>query len=168
MPVPSFGFWIADANPGTHTVDESSKLQLIPGPVAVEYPNAPLGTTLETADGRVIVQQPSKDGRQRAWIWNNIPAWLPAFPALWTALERTRSRYRLEAGLSPYVYLYDGETKELSKATGWAANAVTRTEDWVRCRVLGVTRTVRPGGDVVYSEVRLRFVIDDPTHTYFG
>lgn len=167
MPTPSFGFWICDAN-SDHSRNDASKFQLTPGPVAVDYPTAPAGTIIETIDGRVVVQQPVKDGRQRQWIWNNLPAWLPSFPMLWEKLERSRSRYRLEGGLSPYVYLLDAETKELSKATTWSAGKVVRTEDWIRCRVIGVTRQLRSGGDVVYSEVRLRFVIDDPAHTYLG
>jgi hypothetical protein len=167
MSTPTFGFWVCDANTD-HTRNDASKVLLNPGPVAVEYPTAPAGVTLETVDGRVVVQQPSKDGRQRQWVWNNLPAWLSSFPTLWTTLERTRSRYRLQAGLSPYVYLLDAETKELSQSTSWSSNQVVRTNEWVRCRVLGITRAVRPGGDVVYSEIRLRFVIDDPAHTYFG
>lgn len=167
MPTPTFGFWVCDANTD-HSRNDATQTLLTPGPVGVEYPTAPAGVTLETVDGRVVVQQPSKDGRQRQWVWQNLPAWLPSFPTLWTALERTRSRYRRQAGLSPYVYLLDAETHELSKTTSWTSGNVVRSDDWVRCRVLGVTRQVRGGGDVVYSEVRLRFVIDDPAHTYFG
>jgi hypothetical protein len=170
MPTPTFGFWIADAVGSNHTLDDASKVRLVPGPVEVDYPTGPLGDELETVDGRVVLQQPSKDGRRRQWIWRNIPAWLPGFTTLWHTLERSRSRYRLERGLSPYVYLLDSETHELSVDAAWSdgSNGVVREEGWVRCRVLGATRIIRPGGDVVYAEIRLRFVIDDPNHRYFG
>lgn len=168
MPLPTFGFWIADAMPGTHALDESSKVLLAPGPSAVEYPQGPLGAVIDTADGRVVLQQPSKDNRRRAWVFQGMRAWMASYQALWPLLERTRSRYRLQGGKSPYVYLLDAETGELDQAIAWAGDGVTRTPGWVRVRVIEVSRKLRPAGDVVYDEIRMGFVIDDPAHNVFG
>ncbi len=171
MPIPSFGFWIADAIvvDGEHVLDESSAVLLSPGPSAVEYPDVGLGAVIDTADGRVVLQIPSKDNRHRAWIFNGMRAWMQKYQTLMPILERTRSRYRLQGGRSPYVYLCDAETGELDKQIEWDTDidGVVRTKGWVRCRVFRVSKKVRNAGDVVYDEIRMSFVIDDPEHNVF-
>jgi len=86
---------------------------LVPGPSVVEYPTDPLGSRVETADGILIVQQPSKDNRVRSWIWHKYPKWMPAYQVLFDTLHGLRSRRRLAYGASPYIYVKDNTTQLL-------------------------------------------------------
>ena len=98
------GFWVrtADAN-GVRVV--GSEVLLQPGPTGIDYQMEPAGTLVETADGNVIHQQPTKDNRRRQWVWNGYPATQEGYVRIWPLLESLRSRFRKEMGLSPYVYL---------------------------------------------------------------
>jgi hypothetical protein len=107
--VANTGFWIAVAD-NTGARVSGSELRLSPGPVAVDYAPDLLGSIRETAGGRAIVQQPSKDPRRREWIWKQYPGFSDAFIRQYRLLEALRSRYRVSQGLSPYVYLFDGTT----------------------------------------------------------
>lgn len=126
------GFYAAWANPDG-TMDVNSAFQIIPGPSRVDYPQTPAGVIVETADGATVQQQPNQDGRQRSWIWENYP--VNASYAFWMPrLEGLRSRYRREAGLSPYVYLAESNTtlfarKEWISSTTTGAASLTTLVD---------------------------------------
>lgn len=162
-------FYIAYANPSTGARDVATEVQLTPGPALVEYPPEPTGTRLETAGGGVVVQQLSGDSRTRAWVWQNYPAWLAGYQALWTVIEPLRSRYRKLAGdTTPYVYLRDTETA-LFRTVAISGHTVTPTYPWIRVRVVEVSRRPRPaGGLLVYDDTRLVFVVEDPAWNDYG
>jgi hypothetical protein len=97
------------------------------------------------------------------------PGWFVNYQALWAQLEPLRSRYRAEAGLSPWVYLKDSETQELALITPVDADTVTRTYPFWKCRVTGVTRELRKDGGLVRYEVtRLEFQIEDASWNGLG
>lgn len=121
------GFHIAKADENGSRITASER-ELSPGPTLVEYPTDPLGQILETADGRAIQQQPSKDNRRRAWVWQGYPAWFQKYKDLWALLEPMRSRLRKEGGAAtPYVYVKDDVTDELRRLVTVAGTATTAT-----------------------------------------
>lgn len=109
----STGFWIARANAAGTARLSGSEVLLSPAPVAVAYPDEPLGSRTETPDGRLIVQQPAQDARVRSWIWRGYPGYMQSYVALWDILEGTRSRLRKAQGGTPYIYLKDDVTGRL-------------------------------------------------------
>lgn len=121
------GFWMAlSERDGTMLV--GSERQFIPGPSMLEYPGEFMGTLLETSDGAVIKQQPSMDPRRRSWVWENFPGWFPQYEELWPQLESLLSKFRWEAGLSPFVWLRDtasGEFSRKEKLIGTATGGTT-------------------------------------------
>lgn len=106
------GFWIAVDN-GSGARVSASDTMLSPAPVDVNYPGEPAGTRIDTADGRLIVQQPAADARVREWIWKGYPADFAPYLALWNNLERLRSSLRKDAGASPYIWVKDNITGQL-------------------------------------------------------
>lgn len=118
--IPSKGFWVALAT-STHA-RSAVTVELSPAPSRVDYPNAPLGEMIETADGRVVMQQPSKDPRRRSWVWTNFGPSITTYERQFRWLEGLRSRYRQQGGQSPYIYVYDGTTELMNKR--WT---ITRT-----------------------------------------
>lgn len=113
MAVPNTGFWVALASP-THTKSTVER-KLDPAPSAIEYPNGPHGQMIETADGRVVMQQSTKDPRRRTWIWSGFFSNIANYERQYNWLESLRSRIRLQQGYSPYVYIYDGTSKLLNQ-----------------------------------------------------
>lgn len=109
----------------------SSDTLLSPYPTTVEYPNVKAGQEFETTNGVVIVQQPSKDPRRRAWVWNSYPAWMLAYQTLWNQIYPLRARYRtLYGAATPYIYLKDTETGLLRRqvtVTGTTASSTGTT-----------------------------------------
>lgn len=139
--IPSQGFKVALAK-ADHT-RSAVEVTLYPAPSKVEYPNAPLGEMIETADGRVVMQQPTKDPRRRSWIWTNYGPMIQTYERQFRWLEGLRSRYRQMGGQSPYIYVYDGTTNLLNKRQNLTTNLVSRSG-----RVLTVadySATVNPG-----------------------
>lgn len=118
--IPSKGFWVALAT-STHA-RSAVTVELSPAPSRVEYPDAPLGEMIETADGRVVMQQPSKDPRRRSWVWTNFGPSIATYERQFRWLEGLRSRYRQQSGQSPYIYVYDGTTELMNKRS-----TITRT-----------------------------------------
>jgi hypothetical protein len=127
------GFYAAWAN-ADGTLNTSSEFQLIPSPVRVEYPPAAAGTIIETSDGAAIQQQPNNDSRIRSWIWENYqynpigggvtPSTDFSYSFWMPKLEGLRSRYRREAGQSPYVYLTESVTG-LFQRESWFGSTTT-------------------------------------------
>lgn len=161
-------FFIAGANTdGSRNV--ATEVSLTPRPTRVEYPVEPLGTVIPVL-GSAVVQQPIADNRIRSWIWEGYPGWMPAYQTLWTTLQPLRSRYRVLAGLSPYVYLRDTESTAFRSVAIGANAVVTESFPWVRVRVIEVSRRMRTQGSslVVWEATTLKFVIEDPAFNDFG
>lgn len=132
-----FSWAIADSAGAMVT---ASQTVLSPSPTRVEYPVDIAGSVVETASGVVVVQQPSKDPRRRAWIWQGYPGWWSRTADLWDQLTPLRSKTRISAGQgSPYVYLKDTETGLFRRqvlvpgtATAGAAGTMTDSgQSWV-------------------------------------
>jgi hypothetical protein len=108
------GFWIATADTSGARIT-TSDLELQPGPSLIEYPTDSAGSILDTVDGNAIHQQPSRDGRRRVWVWSGYPHNQAGYLRVWPVLLSLRSRYRAEAGLSPYVFLKEDITGGLRR-----------------------------------------------------
>jgi hypothetical protein len=106
----STGFWISRANAAGTARLSGSEVLLSPAPTGVIYPDEPLGSRIETPDGRLVVQQPAQDARVRSWVWKGYPGYMQPYVALWNILEGTRSSLRKAQGGTPYVYLRDDVT----------------------------------------------------------
>lgn len=139
------GFFISKADQNGARISAADR-ELTPGPGKVEYPHEPAGDLLNTVDGRVIQQQPIKDGRLRAWVWRGYPGWLQTYKSLWLALEPLRSRYRKEYGAAtPYIYVKEDVTEELKRlvtytGTATAASGTTltdTTQNWTTNALIG-------------------------------
>ena len=161
-----YGFWFARALPNGDK-DDGTETQLVPNPF-VEYPSTPAGKLIE-AGGTVVFQQPDRNNRVYTWVWLGWPADNPQYQALWALIEPLRSRYRLMAGHSPYVYLREEESMQL-RTIATPGTYVAQSSPWFKCRVLEVSRTLRTGGSslVVYDRTVLTFVIDDVSFNDFG
>ena len=123
------GFYVSRATnkPTSMTVMETL---LAPSPVAVDYPQEPLGARLQTADGRLIVQQPALDNRPRAWVWRGYPGWMTSYQTLFDTLENLRSRLRKGTSGSAYIWIKDDVTNLLYRhytATGSVSSATSDT-----------------------------------------
>lgn len=109
------GFYTALADASGIKITASEQL-LSPAPTNVDYPTSPIGSRLPTPDGKVIVQQPIADFRERSWIWIGYPESMGAYQNLMKLLESLRSRTRIEAGAAtPYVFLKDDTTGEFTR-----------------------------------------------------
>lgn len=157
-------FWIAFALPNG-TRDTGSEVALTPEPAEVDYPPEPAGTLIDTG-GTVVFQQPSRDQRIRRWVWRHYAGTHAAYTTLWNQLQPLRSRYRLMAGESPYVYLKDDESLQL-RTIATPGTVVTPSYPWFKCRVLEVTRRPK-AGLVVYDETFITFVVDDVSYNDLG
>lgn len=145
-------FWIcaADAN-GNRIV--GAEEQLFPGPGELEYPTDPAGVVLDTPDGNVVKQQPSKDPRKRAWVWPLIPMYVPRFRRLVPKLEGLVSTTRRAQGLSPYVYIRDQATNSFRKwefvegsVTTAGANTLSdSTKNWTVDRYIDASLEIVSG-----------------------
>lgn len=136
-------FWVAVADP---VANPTAARQLSPAPTRVSYDAAPLGSRRETADGRLIVQQPTLDNRVRAWEWVGYPGFLGAYERQFQFLSNLRSRYRYEAGLSPYIWVKEDSTKLLTRkvvVTGTAGSGTSNT-----LTVSGLTADAAVGGQI--------------------
>lgn len=120
---PKSGFWVALAD--SNHLKSAVEVQLNPAPSRVDYPNAPLGEMIETADGRVVTQQPNRDPRRRGWLWTNFGPMIATYERQYRWLEGLRSRQRLKEGQSPYIYVYDGTTNLLNKRSVLTRNGAT-------------------------------------------
>lgn len=106
------GFYIATSDTSGNRITNSDLL-LQPGPTRIEYEQTPAGSFIDTQDGNVVHQQPSRDGRRRAWEWQGYPAQQAGYIRIWPVLLSLRSRYRAENGLSPYTFLKEDVTEGL-------------------------------------------------------
>lgn len=162
------GFWFAYSQLDG-TIDNATVTEIMPRPTRVDYDHKPLGQTIVTSGGTVVHQQPARENRIRGWEWVGYPGWFIRYQDLWTQLEPLRSRYRAQAGLSPYVYLKEDESRELALIGTPTQTSIPRTYPFFKCRVLGVTRETRKdGGLLVFEVTRLEFVIEDASWNYLG
>ncbi len=120
---PKSGFWVALAD-STHN-KSAVEIQLNPAPSKVDYPSSPLSEFVDTADGRVVSQQPNKDPRRRGWVWSNFGPLIATYERQYRWLEGLRSRQRVKEGQSPYIYVYDGTTNLLNKRSVLTRNGAT-------------------------------------------
>lgn len=105
------GFWIAvaEADNGRSAL----AVEIYPAPTAVEYPEQERGQPVETADGRVVFQTSNLDPRRRAWTWANYGPEILAYERQYRWLESLKARSRYARQASPYVYVFDGTTRNL-------------------------------------------------------
>lgn len=106
------GFFISPVDP---RVTPGFEQQLSPAPTVVNYPDGLNGDRVETPDGMLILQQPTKDSRSRQWVWRGYPGMLVPYEKQFQRLQAFRARYRQEAGQSPYVWVRDSTTKRLRR-----------------------------------------------------
>lgn len=102
---------------------------LSPGPADVDYPLTPAGRIVDTSSGTRIKQTPPGDARPRAWIWSDLPTYRPKYVQFCQRLESLLGTNRRARGLSPWVYLQDTETSEMSLwvFSGGTATAISST-----------------------------------------
>jgi hypothetical protein len=100
------GYWVAPAT--TAGSKSSVETQLYPYPTTVEYPWQDIGNIQETADGRVVVQRSTHDGRRHTWTWSNYGSEVLPYERQYHMLRSLRARDRQTLGQSPYIYVYDG------------------------------------------------------------
>ena len=156
-------FWIRwqDVALGAYTT-----IALAPGPTFVEYPERRIFTSTVTPDGAVIVSRPMRDSRERAWIWQNYrdSSLLAAYKNQWTQLLTLEYRTRLEAGLHPFVEIWEDVMPE----GGFDRDDGAGNNVWTVVKFLQVDRSSRKqGGRVIYDESRITFIIADSTYTGF-
>lgn len=106
------GFFISPVDP---RVTPGFEQPLSPAPTSVNYPDGLNGERVETPDGVLILQQPTRDSRPRQWVWRGYPGMLVPYEKQFQRLQAFRSRYRQEAGQSPYVWVKDSTTKRLRR-----------------------------------------------------
>lgn len=123
-------FWVAMQDPKTNPTTE--QVQLAPAPVGVEYPDRLHGDLVETADGRLIVQQPTNDNRVRSWLWLDYQRGMPGYENLYQMLLALRSVTRVQAGNQPYIWVKDDTTGKLRRKV---------TERW-KINTSGATTTL--------------------------
>lgn len=153
------GFWVAMADADGFRVP-GSEVRLWPQPTDVDYPREPLGVLRETTDNRRTAQRPTIDGRPRAWEWAGYPAGLlPQYDRQWALLRSLDAVARARAGLSPYVYVKEDVTGELTvplvethvaAATGSTSLTVARPNDgapWPEHRFRGGVVEILPTRD---------------------
>lgn len=151
------GFWIASSEvdvDGTTVIrTPNSELLLQPGPSRVEYVQEPGGQLVETTDGNVVHQQPTLDGRRRTWEWNGYAPTVAGYDRIWPVLDASRSRYRKEAGLCPYVWLKEDVSEGLVRRLRWTG---TVSSAGVFTATLGSAppATVVGGALIVAGQVR--------------
>lgn len=105
-------FFVSPVDP---RVTPGFEIALSPGPTVVEYPGEMNGQSIETADGRVVVQQPTNDARVRSWVWRGFPGRRTQYETQYILTQTFRSRYRQEMGQSPYVWIRDTTTRKLRR-----------------------------------------------------
>jgi hypothetical protein len=98
------------------------EVKLHPAPTRVEYPSNALGETIDTADGRVIVQVSNRDPRRRSWIWSNFGPEMSIYERQHRWLQDLLSRRRLALGLPPHIYVCDNITGLLNQERAHTTN----------------------------------------------
>lgn len=108
------GFWVSSSDASGARIAGTEE-QLSPAPAEVDYPRVSAGRVVETTGGAVVKQQPSRDPRRRAWVWQSLPAYeqTPRYLRMIRQLEGLLSTTRRARGLPPWVYLRDTETDAL-------------------------------------------------------
>lgn len=128
-------------------------------PHEVEYPERRNYSAQTTLDGSVVVQRSLRDSRPRKWYWLTLPMNNGTYEAHWEQLRELDYRYRTDAGLYPYVGVWED---------GTSAGGLDRMDGpsklLTRVKVLQVTRVARPN---YFPETFIEFWIDDPTWTEF-
>lgn len=108
-------FWYSKADSAGARIS-GFDVMLSPGPSFVRYPKGIVGKIIETDDQSAIVQQSTKDGRQRQWVWANYRPDVIGYQVLWEQLNQLRSRNLIDAGAAtPYVYLKETESGKLRR-----------------------------------------------------
>lgn len=149
------GFWVALADPAGYRV-AGSEVRLWPQPTDVDYPAEVLGTLRDTADSRRTAQRPTVDGRPRAWEWAGYPSGLLVqWDRQWALLRSLDAVERARAGQTPYIYVKEDVTGELTvpvyevhvaATSGSGAATLVRTTGaaWTPDTLAGATVEVLP------------------------
>lgn len=129
-------FWVASSDAAGFRLPDSTE-QLDPAPVEVDYPQEPAGNIVE---GTGVKQQPARDPRRRAWIWQGLPSYSqnPRYLQLIRRLESLLSTTRRARNLSPWIFLKDDTSDafrtwqfDSGTATAVGASSLTDgTESW--------------------------------------
>lgn len=156
-------FWVRfkDSPNGAYTT-----VALTPGPTSVDYPPKRAFTVMTTQDGASVIQRPLRDSRSRKWVWTGYKssALFAAYENQWQQLLALEYRTRLRAGKYPLVEIWEDTVPE------GGFNRVDGNGDklWTTVRFIQVDRTPRKGGgQLVYDESTIEFVIDDTTYDAF-
>lgn len=141
--------------------------QLSPAPTWVDYPERFVNTVRFSKDGAPVVQAPLKDSRPRTWIWKRYRSSVPHFDTLYNLLLNYQYKLRQATGQSPWVYVRDTESGNLTFRTQ-NGNTFTENASWVRVKVIQVTKNLaQQGGPAVWEDTKFVWVIDDPTWNLF-
>lgn len=140
------GFWIARADASGVKIAASEYL-LPMSPTRVDYPVEALGVLLETADGNVVQQQMNKDGRRRAWVWENYRDTVVGWQDLWNRLLNLRSRHLIEGGaVTPYIFVKENESQRLRRRKSVAGTATSASGTTLTDTGLTMTTNEFTGG----------------------
>lgn len=145
----------------------ATTVQLSPGPTYVQYPDHFDSVVRTSKDGSIIIQTPSKDSRTRKWVWRNYKTNVPKYTQLYNQLLQFHYKLRIAAGLSPWVYVQDTETGNLTTVS-LVAGIWTQTTPLLRSKVVQVTQNIAPqSGLPTYGETIFEFYVDDPNFNDF-
>jgi hypothetical protein len=170
-------FEYAEANTDG-TINTGTITKLLP-PSEVSYSSVGFTSAQRVSrDGNVILQLPTRDTRERSWIWINYRKRLPdmaksshfsRYEELWNALVNLQYDRRLKftPAKSEYVYLREDETGDFDRLVLNGSTWEPETA-YVRAKILQVTRdTLTKGGLVVYPRTIMTFVLDDDNWNVF-
>lgn len=151
-----------DPDPGSGDsgkIDTSTIVRLSPGPTYPDYGER-FPYTIQETHGRGVRQRSKKNPKEMRWVWVNYGPSVPRFEKqYWEVLFANQSHVRMSKGKSPYIYLMDDTTGDFGKYSPITGRI---EPDWVRCVITYVGRKPRrTGGNVIYEETEMRFIIDD-------
>lgn len=142
-------------------VDPETIIRLTPGPTYPDYGER-FPYTIQETHGRGVMQRSKKNPKEMRWVWVNYGPTVPRYEdQYWRVLFANQAHLRISRGMSPYLYLMEDTTGNFGRY-----DTITGTiqPDWVRCTITYVGRTERrDGGNVIYDETEMRFLIDDDT-----
>lgn len=148
-------------------INSGTIVTLRPGPTFVSYPEKFEANIFTSKDGNPIIQHPLKDGGVRSWVWVNYRNYVPGYTNLYNQLLQLHHKLRINAGKSPWIYVFDDESANLTRFT-YNGSKWVETETWVRVKVSNVTQNLaRQGGPAKYDETRMDFLIDDDSWNGF-
>jgi hypothetical protein len=153
------GFWIANVDE-SGDIDEETAFKLEPGPTAVSYPPERISYTTQQSDDRLIKQMSPRNPKERKWIWKGYSPNITAYETQYADLINLQEHVLVyvSSGL-PWVYMKDDCTDGMNV---YSVASGTLVSQWVRCRILNVSRVPREeGGPLRYETTTITFTVDD-------